>query len=126
MFIKRSHYDLYLLPQLLPQDGFKPAKYFSIDRVYRNETLDATHLAEFHQVEGVVADHNFSIKNLMGVIGVRLSAFLVCTPTHQGCFHYFLQSGVPSDFSPLQVNNFLYINKFPHTQAVHSKSKVHC
>ncbi|XP_050718821.1 phenylalanine--tRNA ligase alpha subunit-like isoform X2 [Eriocheir sinensis] len=53
----------------LAQDGFKPAKYFSIDRVYRNETLDATHLAEFHQVEGVVADHNFSIKNLMGVIG---------------------------------------------------------
>ncbi|XP_063842992.1 phenylalanine--tRNA ligase alpha subunit-like isoform X1 [Scylla paramamosain] len=53
----------------LAQDGFKPAKYFSIDRVYRNETLDATHLAEFYQVEGVVADHNFSIKNLMGVIG---------------------------------------------------------
>lgn len=30
--------------------GFKPVKYFSIDRVFRNETLDATHLAEFHQV----------------------------------------------------------------------------
>jgi phenylalanyl-tRNA synthetase alpha chain len=30
--------------------GFKPAKYFSIDRVFRNESLDATHLAEFHQV----------------------------------------------------------------------------
>lgn len=28
--------------------GFKPMKYFSIDRVFRNETLDATHLAEFH------------------------------------------------------------------------------
>ncbi len=26
-------------------------KYFSIDRVFRNESLDATHLAEFHQVE---------------------------------------------------------------------------
>lgn len=30
--------------------GFKPVKLFSIDRVFRNETLDATHLAEFHQV----------------------------------------------------------------------------
>ncbi|RYG50495.1 hypothetical protein EON66_11780, partial [archaeon] len=30
--------------------GFKPVKYFSIDRVFRNESLDATHLAEFHQV----------------------------------------------------------------------------
>ncbi len=36
----------------LAQDGFRPAKYFSIDRVFRNETVDRTHLAEFHQVEG--------------------------------------------------------------------------
>lgn len=34
----------------LAQDGFRPVKYFSIDRVFRNESLDATHLAEFHQV----------------------------------------------------------------------------
>lgn len=32
------------------EGGFKPVKYFSIDKVFRNETLDATHLAEFHQV----------------------------------------------------------------------------
>ena len=36
---------LYLLGN---QPEFKPMKYFSIDRVFRNETLDATHLAEFH------------------------------------------------------------------------------
>lgn len=30
--------------------GFHPIKCFSIDRVYRNESLDITHLAEFHQV----------------------------------------------------------------------------
>ena len=36
----------------LAQDGFRPAKYFSIDRVFRNEAIDRTHLAEFHQVEG--------------------------------------------------------------------------
>ena len=34
----------------LATSGFTPGKYFSIDRVYRNETTDATHLAEFHQV----------------------------------------------------------------------------
>ncbi|ELT94602.1 hypothetical protein CAPTEDRAFT_178565 [Capitella teleta] len=48
---------------------FRPAKYFSIDRVFRNETLDATHLAEFHQIEGVVADRGLTLGNLMGVIG---------------------------------------------------------
>lgn len=47
---------------------FKPTKLFSIDRVYRNETLDATHLAEFHQVEGVVADYDLNLGNLIGVM----------------------------------------------------------
>lgn len=47
---------------------FKPVKLFSIDRVYRNETLDATHLAEFHQVEGVVADRGITLGNLLGTI----------------------------------------------------------
>lgn len=48
--------------------GFKPHKYFSIDRVFRNESMDATHLAEFHQVEGVVADYELSLGDLIGVI----------------------------------------------------------
>lgn len=48
--------------------GFKPVRYFSIDRVFRNEALDATHLAEFHQVEGVVADYDLSLGDLIGVI----------------------------------------------------------
>jgi phenylalanyl-tRNA synthetase alpha chain len=47
---------------------FRPAKYFSIDRVFRNETTDATHLAEFHQVEGVVADRGLTLGDLIGVL----------------------------------------------------------
>lgn len=47
---------------------FKPAKFFSIDRVFRNETLDATHLAEFNQVEGVVVDEGLTLGDLMGVL----------------------------------------------------------
>ncbi|KAI1344527.1 phenylalanyl-tRNA synthetase alpha chain [Xylariaceae sp. FL0016] len=42
-----------------------PARYFSIDRVFRNETVDATHLAEFHQVEGVIADYDLTLGGLM-------------------------------------------------------------
>jgi len=52
----------------LAKDGFTPKKYFSIDRVYRNETLDATHLAEFHQIEGLVADYGLGLSDLMGMI----------------------------------------------------------
>lgn len=71
------------------EGGFKPAKFFSIDRVFRyaevfcnvgapesddddflsdrNEATDATHLAEFHQVEGVVADYDINLGHLMGM-----------------------------------------------------------
>ena len=60
---------LYLLAQETQKTGtFHPKKYFSIDRVFRNEATDATHLYEFHQVEGLVADRNLNIKHLMGTI----------------------------------------------------------
>ena len=46
-----SSRTLYKIAQAAKGGGeFKPQKYFSIDRVFRNEALDATHLAEFHQV----------------------------------------------------------------------------
>uniref|UniRef100_UPI00358E09F3 phenylalanine--tRNA ligase alpha subunit n=1 Tax=Myxine glutinosa TaxID=7769 RepID=UPI00358E09F3 len=57
-----------MLYQLAQQEKFTPAKYFSIDRVFRNETLDATHLAEFHQIEGLVVDFGLTLGNLMGVL----------------------------------------------------------
>lgn len=57
-----------LLCFLYFQETFTPAKYFSIDRVFRNETLDATHLAEFHQIEGVVADYDLTLGHLIGIL----------------------------------------------------------
>ena len=50
------------------KEGFTPQKYFSIDKVFRNETLDATHLAEFHQIEGVIADRGLTLGDLIGVL----------------------------------------------------------
>ncbi|XP_064479392.1 phenylalanine--tRNA ligase alpha subunit-like [Ornithodoros turicata] len=58
-----------MLYKLAQEKTFRPVKYFSIDRVFRNETLDATHLAEFCQIEGVVADYGLTLGNLMGIIG---------------------------------------------------------
>jgi len=57
-----------MLYKAAQQKPFKPVKYFSIDRVFRNETLDATHLAEFHQIEGVVADYGLTLGDLIGTI----------------------------------------------------------
>ncbi|RWA10997.1 hypothetical protein EKO27_g4136 [Xylaria grammica] len=47
-----------------------PARYFSIDRVFRNESVDNTHLAEFHQVEGIIADYDLTLGGLMEFMDV--------------------------------------------------------
>ncbi|SCV16806.1 probable Phenylalanine--tRNA ligase alpha subunit [Nakaseomyces glabratus] len=63
------------------EERSKATRLFSIDRVFRNEAVDATHLAEFHQVEGVLADYNITLGDLikfmedffakMGVTGLK-------------------------------------------------------
>ncbi|KAK9164150.1 hypothetical protein Syun_005052 [Stephania yunnanensis] len=52
----------------LAQKPFIPRRYFSIDRVFRNEAVDRTHLAEFHQIEGIVCDRGLTLGDLMGVL----------------------------------------------------------
>lgn len=44
---------------------FRPGRYYSIDRVFRNEEMDRTHLCEFHQVEGFVIDRDISLAKMM-------------------------------------------------------------
>ncbi|MEM2121003.1 MAG: phenylalanine--tRNA ligase subunit alpha [Archaeoglobaceae archaeon] len=45
-----------------------PQKAFCIDRVYRRESIDATHLPEFDQLEGVVLDKDVGFKHLLGLL----------------------------------------------------------
>jgi len=45
-----------------------PVKVFSVDRIYRNERVDWKHLAEFHQIEGIVMGENVSFRDLLGLI----------------------------------------------------------
>ncbi|MEA3399053.1 MAG: phenylalanine--tRNA ligase subunit alpha, partial [Patescibacteria group bacterium] len=48
--------------------GNKDGKYFYISNNFRNEAIDATHLAEFLQVEGFIVGDNLTLADLMGVI----------------------------------------------------------
>ncbi|MFA6049310.1 MAG: phenylalanine--tRNA ligase subunit alpha [Candidatus Micrarchaeia archaeon] len=48
--------------------GKFPVKVFCIDRVFRNEAIDFKHLAEFHQVEGIVIDDSATLNDLVGVL----------------------------------------------------------
>ena len=45
-----------------------PVKVFSVDRVYRNEKVDYKHLAEFHQIEGIIMDRKVTLRDLMGTL----------------------------------------------------------
>jgi phenylalanyl-tRNA synthetase alpha chain len=45
-----------------------PVKVFCIDRVFRNEKLDKSHLAEFTQIEGIVIDENVNLSDLIGLL----------------------------------------------------------
>jgi len=50
----------------LAENPNPPVKAFCIGRVYRREAIDATHLPEFEQLEGVVMDEGVSFRNLLG------------------------------------------------------------
>ncbi|KAL0384089.1 UNVERIFIED_CONTAM: Phenylalanine--tRNA ligase alpha subunit, cytoplasmic [Sesamum radiatum] len=52
----------------LAQGPFAPKRYYSIDRVFRNEAVDRTHLAEFHQIEGLICDRGLTLGHLIGVL----------------------------------------------------------
>ncbi|RCU47059.1 phenylalanine--tRNA ligase subunit alpha [Haloplanus salinus] len=43
-----------------------PERFFSVEKVYRNDTLDPTHLLEFFQIEGWVMAEDLSVRDLMG------------------------------------------------------------
>jgi len=45
-----------------------PGKFFSVGKVFRNEALDASHLFEFYQVEGIVIDPNVTFRHLLGYL----------------------------------------------------------
>jgi len=52
-----------------------PQRYFSVEKVYRNDTLDPTHLLEFFQIEGWVMAEDLSVRDLMGTFEEFYSQF---------------------------------------------------
>ena len=46
-----------------------PVRIITPGRCYRRDTMDATHSANFHQIEGLYIDRNVSLADLKGVLG---------------------------------------------------------
>lgn len=49
-------------------DPEPPIKVFSIEKVFRNESIDSTHLPEFHQIEGILVEEGASMNMLVGLL----------------------------------------------------------
>jgi phenylalanyl-tRNA synthetase alpha subunit len=45
--------------------------------VFRNEAVDRTHLAEFHQVEGLVCDRGLTLGHLIATLQVNTATMLL-------------------------------------------------
>ncbi len=54
--------------EFISKNKDKPAKFFSVDKGFRNETMDNTHLLELYQIEGVMYDDNLTVSDLIGYI----------------------------------------------------------
>ena len=54
--------------RFLSEQNKTPIKVFSIEPVFRKESIDKTHLPEFHQVEGIVVEKESSFRMLLGIL----------------------------------------------------------
>jgi len=45
-----------------------PGKYFGIARCFRYDKVDATHLSDFYQTEGIILGENANLRNLLGML----------------------------------------------------------
>jgi phenylalanyl-tRNA synthetase alpha chain len=97
--------------------GDRETRVFSVGRVYRNENLDYKHLAELHQMEGIVIGEGLNLRHLMGILtrfygklgmsGVKLwpSYFPYTEPSMQVMVYYdkvgkWLEMGGSGVFRP--------------------------
>lgn len=63
----RTHTTVDTISHLAGDPG-SPQRVFTIGRVFRKERLDATHLPEFHQVEGIVVEEGANLNMLIGLL----------------------------------------------------------
>ena len=51
--------------QYLADNPNQPCRMFAVDRVFRKEAIDRTHLPEFHQIEGIIMEEGANLQMLV-------------------------------------------------------------
>ncbi|MGC9112651.1 phenylalanine--tRNA ligase subunit alpha [Acidilobus sp.] len=62
-----------------------PIRFFTIDKVFRADPVDATHLSDFHQLDGIMGWEDFTFRDLLGFLsefGKRLGLELKFKPAY--------------------------------------------
>ena len=80
------------LSVLKPED--LPKKIFTIDRNYRPDRIDSTHLPEFNQCEGIVVAENVNLRHLIGFIKSIAEAFGIKEVKFQPAYFPFTEPSV--------------------------------
>jgi len=52
-----------------------PGKYFAIVRCFRSDVIDATHLVDFYQTEGIIIEEGLNFRHLKGVLRMFAEEF---------------------------------------------------
>lgn len=80
--VKRTHRNLLRTQgtacsarMLASKDLKIPGKYFGITRCFRYDVIDATHLPDFNQIEGIVIEKNLNINHLFGLLKMFAKEF---------------------------------------------------
>ncbi len=66
--VLRTH-NTVLTIRALSESKNSETRVFAVSKVYRNENLDYKHLAEFHQMDGIMVGAGLNVRHLMGFLG---------------------------------------------------------
>ena len=73
-YLLRTHTSSVQIRTMLKQQP--PVRIISPGRVFRRDTIDATHSANFHQIEGLYVDRNVTVKDLKAVLDYFFQSLL--------------------------------------------------
>ncbi len=65
--VLRTH-NTVLSVRSLSEEGERERRVFAVSKVYRNESLDYKHLAEFYQMDGIMVGKGLNVRHLMGFL----------------------------------------------------------
>lgn len=75
-----------------------PIKMFSIGKVFRNETIDYKHLAELHQVDGIIIGNNLTLSNLIYTLKQFYSQLGMENITIKPSYFPFVEPGLEVEY----------------------------